>query len=177
MKIMIVYSTHGGTTKTCADLLADKLREHHTVDFVDGRKENIPSPANYDAVVVGSSIRMGRMNKKLRRYIKENRAILDNMPFGIYFCCGYTKQFQEYVDIQFPKNYEPTLGFHLFGGEMKPERYKGIDKFIMRCMRDAIKTQDFEEDERRLHDLPEIYPENIAVLAKNISVALNNMQK
>ena len=177
MKIMIVYSTHGGTTKTCADLLADKLREHHTVDFVDGRKENIPSPDNYDAVVVGSSIRMGRMNKKLRRYIKENRAILDNMPFGIYFCCGYTKQFQEYVDIQFPKNYEPTLGFHLFGGEMKPERYKGIDKFIMRCMRDAIKTQDFEEDERRLHDLPEIYPENIAVLAKNISVALNNMQK
>ena len=95
----------------------------------------------------------------------------------IHSNCGYTKQFQEYVDIQFPKNYEPTLGFHLFGGEMKPERYKGIDKFIMRCMRDAIKTQDFEEDERRLHDLPEIYPENIAVLAKNISVALNNMQK
>ena len=52
-----------------------------------------------------------------------------------------------------------------------------VDKLIMRFMRDAIKTQDFEEDERRLHDLPEIYPENIAVLAKNINVALNNMQK
>ena len=174
MKILIIYSTYGGTTLECAELLKKQLEEHHTVELLDGRKNELPLPDGYDALIIGSSIRMGRMNKKLKKYITENREALDKMPFGIYFCCGYTKQFQEYVDIQFPKNYEPSLGFHLLGGEMKPEKYSGFDKFIMKMMRNAIKTQDFETDENDLHDLPEIYPENIAVLAKKVSVALNN---
>ena len=174
MKILIAYSSYGGVTKECADILISYLNDRCKVELIDVRQNSIPSPENYDAVILGSSIRMGSMNKKLKKYVKLYKKELSEMPCGVFFCCGFTRLFQEYVDTQLPKGLEPSLGCHMFGGELKPEKLKGIDKLAVMLMRNSIKSQDFEENDSDHHDLPEIFPENIILLAKEIRKISNN---
>ncbi len=168
MNVLIVYSTHGGVTKKCAEMLGAELEEQNEISYVNAREEEIPAPEGFDAVVLGSAIRMENMDRKIKKYVKENLEALNNMPCAVYFCCGLTKLFGEYSETLLPRRFEPSLGFHLFGGELKPDKISGIDKLAVMMMRSSIKSQDFEEDDSDHYDLPEIIPENISLLAKEI---------
>ena len=167
MKILILYATHGGVTRTCAEILTKRLMSHHTVQTMDIH-DNPPSPASYDAVVLGSCIRMGKINKAIKRYIKTYMNQLSSISTGVFFCCGYPRQFDEYVETQLPKKLICSLGIHCFGGELKPEKLSGLDKLVVRIARSSINSQDFEESDADHHALPEILPENIALLAEKI---------
>lgn len=167
MKILILYASRGGSTRECAELLNEKLSYRHTPVLVNV-KESLPTPTEFDAVILGSPIRMSRMDADLKKYIKTHLNTLSGMPTAVFFCCGYPKQFEEYVDIQLPKRLACSLGHHCFGGELKPEKLKGMDRFIVRMMRSAIKGQDFEESDADHHDLPELIPENINLLVEKI---------
>lgn len=168
MNILIVYASRGGVAKKCAYMLADELTGNHTVTVIDCREEEIPTPNGYDVIVIGSSVRMENIDRRVRKYVKANIDTLNSMHCAVYICCGFTKLFSEYADSLFPRRFDPSLGFHLFGGELKPERIKGFDKIVVALMRNSIQTQDFEGDEEKQHDLPEIIPENIALLATKI---------
>lgn len=168
MNILIVYSTHGGVTKRCAEMLGAELCEKNSVTYVNAREEEIPAIDTYDVVVFGSSIRMENMDKKIKKYVKANLESLNNMPCAVYFCCGMTKLFREYSETLLPRKFEPSLGYHLFGGELKPDKISGFDKLVVMTMRSSIKSQDFEEDDSDHYELPEIIPENITLLAKDI---------
>ena len=61
-----------------------------------------------------------------------------------------------------------SLGAHCFGGELKPEKLKGFDKFAVRMMRSRLKSQDFEERDDDHLPIPEILPEAIDRLCDNI---------
>ena len=168
MNIMIIYSTHGGVTKRCAEMLAAELGERYNINCFDARREELPPPHGYDAVVIGSSVRIENINRKIKKYVKKHLDVLNGMPCAIYLCCGFTRLFSEYAETLFPRRFEPSLGYHLFGGELKPDKISGIDKLVVMIMRSSIKSQDFEESDSDHHDLPEIIPENITLLAKKI---------
>ena len=167
MNILILYATKWGVTKECAEILAEQLRIRYTVSVVNIR-ESIPDLGQYDLIVLGSHIRMGRMDKTMKRLIRDNAKLLSSLPTAVYFCMGYPKQFEEYADIELPKDLRCSLGVHCFGGELKPEKLKGFDKWVVRAVRNSIRTQDFEESDADHHQLPEILPENITLLADKI---------
>ncbi len=173
LKILILYASRGGATETCARLLQDKLSVHHTPVMKKWEKGGgvLPDPRDYDGVIIGSYIRMGHMNRALRKYIKLHTAQLSSMKSGVFFCCGYPRQFDEYVDIDLPKRLTCSLGVHCFGGELKPDRLKGVDRILVKLMRNAILTQDFEESDADHHALPELIPENISILVEEIEKA------
>ena len=83
MKILVAYSTRSGVTKKCANMLADRLEEFADVVVcnLDGYD---PGTMDYDAIIVGSSIRLGKIQKKARRYIAKNRVYLRAKPFGFF---------------------------------------------------------------------------------------------
>lgn len=166
-KILILYASRGGATKQCAEMLAEKLENVHEVCLTDVTKAQ-PSPADYDVVVLASSIRMGQMNKIMKKYIKEHKAILSQSLTAVGLCCGFPRQFEEYIETQLPRDLVCSLGHHLFGGELKPEKIHGLDKLIVKMARTSIQTQDFEQSNADLHDLPELLPENITLLADKI---------
>ena len=74
--------------------------------------------------------------------------------------------------MNFPKSIIPTLGIHCFGGELKPEKLKGFDKFIVKMVRTSILDEDFESPDPTRSPLPEIVPENIWRLADTIRALL-----
>ena len=92
MKVLILYATRGGATRECAELLRDKLSVYASPVLVNA-EEALPSPHEFDAVVLGSPVRLGRMNKTVKNYIKTHLDCLSSMPTAVFFCCGYPRQF------------------------------------------------------------------------------------
>ena len=166
MKVLIVYSSVWGVSRQCAQILADKLCDKHEVSVFS--IEDAPPPADFDVAVIGGSVRMGRLNGRLRAYLKENAAVLSEMHTALFMCCGLSENFDDYVALQFPTSVVPSLGIHYFGGELKPEKLKGFDRFAVKMMRSSILGNDFEAPDPTVSPLPEILPEAINRLAESI---------
>ncbi len=167
MKILIAYTSKHGTTAECAKILADRLKNSNEIDVIDMKRQMPVSAEQYDTVILGSSVSMGRVSKKIKRYIKDNMAELTKKPCAVFLCCGFPDEFDEYVDFQFPKTFKPSFGYHCFGGELKPEKIRGVDKLIVKAIRNSIVEHDFE-DTNYTGSLPEIIPEHIYMLADRI---------
>ena len=131
-----------------------------------------PSPDGFDVAIVGGSVRMGRINKRLKAYLRENAEKLNNIQTALFLCCGFSEEFDDYVSTQLPKTVLPSLGIHFFGGEFKPEKLHGLDKLIVKIVRSEMKTDDFEHPDPTRSPLPEILPENVYRLADRIRALL-----
>ena len=168
MKVLIIYATRGGLSRRCAELLRDSLPKVIELSLFDARHDTLPSPEGYDVAVVGGSIRMGKLDKKLKKYIKKYTAELSAIHTAAFICCGHTDLFDEYRDIEYPKALKCSLGIHCFGGELKPEKLKGLDKLIMKMIRSSVKYEDFEVSYSSKDSLPEMLPETVTRLADRI---------
>lgn len=167
MKVLIVYATKNGVSKRACEMLKEKLNNFCEVDLFD-IKDTPPSPASYDVAVVGGSIRMARLNKALKKYIKDHGETLSNMHSAAFICCGLTNDFDDYVVTEIPKSIKFSLGIECFGGELKTDRVKGMDKILTFFMRQSILMQDPDKSNRDMIELPEIFPDTIYALAERI---------
>ena len=167
MKALIIYATKGGVSRRCCDILAERLERSMEVTMLD-INDVPPSPEGFDVAVIGGSVRIGRINKKLKAYMKQHAKTLNSINTALFLCCGFSENFDDYVTLCLPKTVVPSLGIHMFGGELKPEKLKGIDKLIVKMARASIKNEDFEAPDPTRSPLPEIIPENIIRLADKI---------
>ena len=167
MKLLIAYTSKNGVAKRCAEMLEKTLSKTADIDVVD-LLVNTPDPSEYDAVVLGGSIRFGSFNKKLKVFLKNNKEKLTALPCAVYICCGLPHRYDEYAEIVLPRKFYPSLGVHHFGGELKPERVKGFDKMVIKSVRASITNADFENNNNQELSLPEIIPENINLLAEEL---------
>ncbi len=166
MKILIVYATTNGVSKHACEMLTDRIGSRAVCEMFD--IDSAPCPDGYDAVVLGGSIRFGKLQKKLRNYIKANKEKLAAIPSAAFICCGYLKNFEDYAIMQLPRDLHFPLGIHCFGGELKPDKLKGFDKLIVRMVRSSIGSQDPHLDDADRHELPEIMPDTIYALAERL---------
>ncbi len=167
MKALIIYASRTGVSRHCCEILCERLCPTFECECCDISK-NPPSPEGFDAVVIGGSIRMSRLDKRLKAYMRLHASALSRIPCAVFICCGYTESFEDYVHFQVPKALTPSLGFHCFGGELKPDRLHGFDKLVVKRMRASIVEEDFESPNPESSPLPEIVPENIWRLADSI---------
>ena len=167
MNILIIYSTRGGVSRECAKMLKKHLDRTFEVSVYD-IENTPPSPEGFDVAVIGGSVRMAKINKRLKKYLREHATALNDIHTALFLCCGFPENFDDYVSMQIPKSVIPSLGIHCFGGELKPQNLKGIDKLMVKMMRSEIIGTDFEAPEHDRPPLPEIVPENIARLADKI---------
>ena len=167
MKVLIIYATRGGASREAAKMLADRIGRRAEVALYD-INEAPPSPNNFDVVVIGGSIRVGKLNKKLKAYIKEHVTTISSMPSAVFICCGISKDFEDYKTMQLPRQLICSLGVEHFGGQLKPDRLKGLDKIIVKIMRENIITQDPDISDSDREELPELLPDTIYALAERI---------
>jgi menaquinone-dependent protoporphyrinogen IX oxidase len=164
MKILIAYATKSGTARRCAEMLADRLRAHR-VSLVD-LSEQTPDPREYDVTVVGASVRMAKLHKAAAQYLERYADVLREQRTGYFLCCGLTEFAEDYLTRFFPQDLRKTaFSTAYFGGELRLENHRGLEKLFVRMMRHSIVTPEdpdatpTEEEENQL--LPAILPENI----------------
>lgn len=167
MRILIAYASKNGAAKRCAQMLSESLPSFAKTDVID-ITVSLPRLEDYDVAVVGSSVRCGKINKKAKRFIKDNKKALSEMPSAVYLCCCFADRFEEYAEMELPKELEASLGIHYFGGEFKPDALKGVDKIVAIIVREMIKSKELGSAETQNLSLPELLPENISLLAHKI---------
>ncbi len=85
-KTLIVYTSKRGTTGQTSRLLADRLTYGADLhDLAHGPVENLDE---YDAVIVGGSVYLGKTNKRLRSFIESEEERLLNKRVLALFLCG-----------------------------------------------------------------------------------------
>ena len=170
MKILIGYYTKSGTTAKCAELLSKQFHNHETV-VVDLSCAQ-PALQNYDTVLLGAPIRMGRMDKRFRHYLKANEVALGASRLGFFCCCGATELAPDVMKKNVPASlWERAIAADAFGGELNVKAQKNlVAKITVWMMRRAIKNRELDEDlcDSGALGYPEILPDHIARFADEI---------
>lgn len=131
MKILIAAAGRSGTTLACAAQLAQLLPGAAVADL-----EMVwPDPAAYDAVIVGSAVRMGRFARKAAQFLQ--LPALKDRPFGCFCCCGLAENAPRYLAQNLPAPLAARAVTGCFGGRLDPLRLRGMDRFIVRSVAQA----------------------------------------
>lgn len=85
-RYLVLYASHFGQTRKIADRIADTIRARgHIAEVADVVScKNLPPVEDYDAVVAGSRVELGRHHGALIAYLRENRRALAAMPTAFF---------------------------------------------------------------------------------------------
>lgn len=133
MKTIVVYASQYGTTKKCAQMIAESLPGG--ADLHDLTERERVAINGYDTVIVGGSVRVGRLLKPAKLFCGENEAALLQKRLGLYLCCGLPKDAEGY----FSENISPALLQHavakgVFGGEFVTEKMGFFAKKVVEAV-------------------------------------------
>ncbi|MBQ9802304.1 MAG: hypothetical protein IJW51_04465 [Clostridia bacterium] len=164
MKILIAYASKTGNAREMCELLASLLTRHE-VTLADLASTPNISPAAFDHVVLGGSVRMGKLHRPLRAYLKAEGEALVAVPHTLFLCCAFADQFENYAEMLYPKALlESADEVVYFGGELNTAKQRGLDKLLVRMMRNSILES--EDDEAML---PGLLPEHVRLLSDRLS--------
>lgn len=131
MKTIIIYASKTGTTEKCAKKVANKI-ENATMIDLNNQGADI---TDKDLIIIGTPIRMGLINKKVKRFISLNKEILKVKKVAYFICCGFSENYKQYFEQNIPKELlDKAIVYETFGGEMDIEKQKGFDKFITKMV-------------------------------------------
>ena len=134
MRTLIVYASKTGTTENCARKLQLKLRNTTVIDITEQKVDLSP----FDTVIIGSPIRMGKINKQLKKFLIKHKAQLKNKKTAYFICCAFTENYERYFKENIPQELlNSAITYNTFGGEMDVNKQKGIDRFIVNMLNNA----------------------------------------
>lgn len=133
MKTLIVYSSKYGSTAKCAASLSAKLKGE--VDLCQ-LGQGMPSAclSDYDQIVIGGSIYMGRIQQEVALFCTQARDELAGKRIGLFICC-----MKEGEDAQIelarafpPELFQAAIARETFGGEVTLRKLSLFDHFVIR---------------------------------------------
>ncbi|WP_255192468.1 flavodoxin domain-containing protein [Natronobeatus ordinarius] len=137
---LVCYGTGEGQTATIATRIADVLGERgHDVTTVDASE--VPPTLeldDFDAVLVGASIHVGKHQPSVREFVSSNRETLSAMPSAFFQVSlssgaeGGEAQAAGYVE-----SFVEDTGWHpdrigLFGGALRYSEYGFLKRLLMK---------------------------------------------
>lgn len=89
MKTVIIYISKHGTTEKVARIIADKLESGKT-EFVNLSKEKLIDIETFDRIIIGGSIHMASVHKKIKKFCESNNSTILKKTLGLFLCCMET---------------------------------------------------------------------------------------
>ena len=83
-KILIIYSTTDGHTRSICERLQKAVAEHHDVTLAAMAEEPGIDLAPFDKVVIGASIRYGKHQQEVFDFIERNQSVLESRPSALF---------------------------------------------------------------------------------------------
>ena len=167
MKILIAYSSKSGTVRECAEELASRLAPNEvTLADLDTASPDLTA---CDIAVVGGYVRMGKISKKMKQFIAENQALLEETMHAFFICCGLPESTEYYFEKAIPRKLlNSSISNICFGGDLRLKQQRGFDKLIAKMILKEIKNNNIAEDMNEEMMIPAVIPENISRFADEI---------
>jgi len=148
MNTLIVYSTKYGCTEKCAEMLSEKLGGR--VELCNLKKRSVPDLAQYDRVIIGGSVYIGRIQKEVSDFVNSNVEALKSKKTGCFICCMREgDEAKKELAASFPKELlENSAAADYFGGEFVFGKMNFIDRIIVKKVAKTDKDSSSLSEER-----------------------------
>ena len=134
MAVCIIYTTKMGSVATCAEKLRDQLGGDAVLFNII--EEKAPDLSDYDTVVLGSSIYIGKPQKKMRKFVEKQKSVLLGKKLGLFICCGARgSDAAKQLEQAYPGLIEKAVSTEIFGDAMDWEKAGFIAKAVTKKMR------------------------------------------
>jgi menaquinone-dependent protoporphyrinogen oxidase len=130
-KTLIVYASKHGTTEKAVEVLKQSFLEATICNL---KKDTCPSIESFDRIIVGGSIRAGRIQKEISIFCQKNLDSLLQKEVGLFICCMYEGEKAESQFIQaFPEELRRVVRAKgIFGGELLFEKMDFLEKAVIK---------------------------------------------
>ncbi len=136
MKIAILYGTKYGTTEKVAELISKSIENHSTdnesmVVKIINLKEKDDINLDYDALIIGSSVYMGKIRKEVNKFLKKNKDTLIEKHLALFICGANKAEEIKQIDKVFPSEIvSHSIATAFLGGELNLDKMGFLDKKI-----------------------------------------------
>jgi menaquinone-dependent protoporphyrinogen oxidase len=170
-KALIVYGTRTGATANTSEVIADTLQtEGLQVKVVDAKKEKVKDIGEFNLVVVGSGIQIGKWTGEADDFLKKHQKELASKKLALFVCCGAaaplsegeqkTKEMdtgkQKYLEEKAAQyNLKPvSLGY--FGGCYDFEKMSWLFKKTLGSLKPKLESAGYKPTETGAYDLRDL---------------------
>ncbi len=164
MKTLIVYASKYGCTEKCANILAKKLTGE--VEIINLKINENVDLSQYDKVIIGSSIYVGKIQKKVNEFCQSNLVSLKEKTLGFFICCMHEDEKAEnQLNNAFPLELlSSAVAKEYFGGEFRFKKMNFLEKFIVKKVNRAESNKPELDTSKDLSTISEEKIENFVQL-------------
>jgi menaquinone-dependent protoporphyrinogen oxidase len=128
---LIIYATKHGSVENAVKLLMEKIEGKVTI--INIMNEDPPKLNEYENVILGGSIYVGKIQKRLSKYIEKHLSELLTKRIGLFICAAQEEEIREKELIEsFPeKLFEHAVCKEIFGYEIHYEDMNFIEKKVV----------------------------------------------
>jgi menaquinone-dependent protoporphyrinogen oxidase len=170
-KVLIVYGTRYGTTANTSEVIAGTLREvGYEVKILDAKKEKVQNISEFDLIIVGSGIQMGKWTKEPEDFLKRRQNELLKKKVALFVSCGGAnplsegekknkefddakRKYLEEKSVEFKVN-PVALGF--FGGCYDFNQMSWFFKKTLSSIKPKLESAGYKESKAGVYDLRDI---------------------
>jgi menaquinone-dependent protoporphyrinogen oxidase len=138
-KILIIYSTTDGHTRSICERLQKAVAEHHDVTLAAMAEEPGIDLAPFDKVVIGASIRYGKHQQEVFDFIERNQSVLESRPSALFSVNVVarkpeknTPETNPYLQKFLKKIAWQPRNLAVFAGKIDYPRYGFVDRTMIR---------------------------------------------
>ena len=131
---VIVYMSRHGTTEKVANMIKEAYN-NEPVTLINLKKTRNPDISKCDLVIIGGSIHVGKIQKKVTRFCRKNEKLLLTKNIGLYLCCMFKgdeaqKEFENAYPEKLRKHAVASalMGYELYFEKMNPVTRKVMKK-------------------------------------------------
>lgn len=133
MNTLIVYGTKYGCAEKCANLLAQKLSGK--IDIKNLKNTGELDLSQYDIIIIGGSIYVGRIRKEVSDFCAKNIETLKKKKIGLFICGMQNDAYEAELNAAFPKDLlESSVAKEFFGGEFILKKANFFERTIVKMI-------------------------------------------
>lgn len=131
MKTIIIYATKHGSIENAVTILKSKVAGE--TKLVNIMNEEAPSLTEYENVILGGSIYVGKIQKKLSKYIEKHLPELLTKRVGLFICAAQKEDIREkeLIDSYPEALFKHAICKEIFGYEIHYEDMNFIEKKVV----------------------------------------------
>ena len=132
MKTLILYATKHGAARITAERIAQKIPGAVCHDL---KQANIPTLADFDCVIFGSSINVGSIRKEAKAFLAQNADCLKEKKLGLFLCGLQENEEKQFFASNFPPDILTAAKATAFlGGIFDPKKAGFMERVIIKAV-------------------------------------------
>ena len=146
MKTLILYATKHGAAGEAARRIAKLIDGAVLHDLKQG---NVPAIAEFDCVIIGSSIYVGMIRKEAKTFLAQNADALQGKRLGLFLCGMDANQEQAFFKANFSEDILQAAKAACFmGGIFDPKKAGIMERLIVKVAAKQSEYIDTIDDDK-----------------------------